>query len=390
MNSIKRIMTAALMLTSIGAMAQNITFRAGESILLYDHRYYNELFGPKSPRIPSFNLKLGWQDDGSSPYASICNYPEYGIAFNVDCLGTATAANGPGVGSLYSVYGFFDRPIFTVRDFSLCYTAGLGIGCCFNNLYDSLENPWNIMISFPVNAHITLGIQTKTTISDKYIAGVGVFFNHYSNGAVNFQNKGYNGFEFGLSVGMKDFTGKQKQAGRESAGGMEPSLKDDGFRKGFVYDIHASAGVMSVEAVFDNTLAQTGVGQNIRKLKYSLHGDVLYKYCRTHASGIGVDLFVTPFCDLIAENDNKGRTYEPVSLGVCALHELNYRNLTAMVGLGRYLYDNDGLAHGKKLYQMVNIRYHLNQYEGLYAGIVLKAHKFMAAESIQLCLGHRF
>lgn len=367
--------------------AQDITFRAGASSLLYDTRYYPELFGPTQPIIPSFNVKLGWQDNSSSPYAAICNHPEYGVAFNVDCLGTAKAANGPGVDNIYSVYGYFDRPIFTVGNFSLCYTAGLGIGCCFKNLYDSIENPWNIMISYPVNAHITAGIQTKSVIADKYVAGFGAFFNHYSNGAVNFQNKGYNGFEFALSVGMKDFTGKQKAAAREDT---PAPVKDDGFKKGFLYDVHASAGVMSVEAVFDNTLKQTGVGQNVRKPKYSLHGDVLYKYCRTHASGIGVDVFFTPFCDLIAENDGKGIDYQPVSFGVCGLHEFCYRNLTAMVGVGRYLYDNDGLAQNKILYQMVNIRYHLNQYQGMYAGVVLKAHKFMAAESIQFCIGHRF
>lgn len=374
-----------LMLISSPSFSQSITFRAGESILLYDNRYYPELFGPTSPRIPSFNVKLGWQDFSPSPYASICNHPEYGIAFNVDCLGTATPANGPGVGNLYSAYGYFDRPFLTIGGTSLCYTAGLGIGCCFKNLYDSIDNPWNIMISFPVNAHITLGLQTKSTVARKYMAGVGVFFNHYSNGAVNFQNKGYNGFELALSVGMKDISDKQRQASREA----EP-VEDDGFKKGFMYDVHASGGVMSIEAVFDNTLEQTGVGQNVRKLKYALHTDVLYKYHRAHASGVGLDLFFTPFCDIIAENDHKGRTYEPVSFGICALHELCYRNLTAMVGVGRYIYDNDGLAHGKKLYQMVNIRYHLNQYEGLYAGIVLKAHKFMAAESIQACLGYRF
>ena len=67
-----------------------------------------------------------------------------------------------------------------------------------------------------------------------------------------------------------------------------------------------------------------------------------------------------------------------------------YRNLTVTAGVGRYLYDNDGLGRKKILYQMVNIKYHFPELADTYAGIVLKAHKFMAAESIQLCIGKRF
>ena len=61
------------------------------------------------------------------------------------------------------------------------------------------------------------------------------------------------------------------------------------------------------------------------------------------------------------------------------------------VGYGySYLYDNDGLGRNQKLYQMVNVRYHFPCLADTYAGIVLKAHKFMTAESIQLCIGKRF
>lgn len=384
----RRFILIIALLVSAEAFAQTVTFRAGESILLYDNNYFPELFGPKSPRIPTFDLKLGWEDRSDSPYASKCKNPEYGIAFSFNGLGTAKACNGPGVGNIYSLYGYFDRPVIRAKGFSLCYTTGLGIGCCFSHLYDSIDNPWNIMLSYPVNAHINLGLQTKNVIAGKYILGIGAFFTHNSNGAIKFKNKGYNGFELALSVGMKDL--RKPEGNEDNSRDPDAAQKDDGFRKGFVYDVHASAGVMSVEAVFDNTLEKTGIGVNERALKYSIHSDVLYKYCRTHASGVGVDLFFTPFCDKIAANDNRGETYRPVSFGVSALHELNYRKITAMVGVGRYFYHNDGLARHKKLYQVVNIRYHLNQYNGLYTGLVLKAHKFMAAESIQLCLGYRF
>ena len=124
--------------------------------------------------------------------------------------------------------------------------------------------------------------------------------------------------------------------------------------------------------------------------KFAFQADCLYKYCRTHATGIGLDLFVTPFCKHIAEYDGRGIDYDPVSVGISIQHEMCYRNLSLNVGVGRYLYDNDGLARNKILYQLVNIKYHFPDLADTYAGIVLKAHKFMAAESIQLCIGKRF
>ena len=69
---------------------------------------------------------------------------------------------------------------------------------------------------------------------------------------------------------------------------------------------------------------------------------------------------------------------------------MSYRHLSVAAGVGRYIYDNDGLGRNKKLYQMVNIKYHFPSLADTYAGIVLKAHKFMAAESIQFCIGKRF
>ena len=101
-------------------------------------------------------------------------------------------------------------------------------------------------------------------------------------------------------------------------------------------------------------------------------------------------MFVTPFCDEIAKHDGRGETYDPVSYGISILHELSYRNFSTMVGLGRYLHHNDGLARNKILYQLVTVKYYFPDMADMYTGIVLKAHKFKAAESIQVCVGKRF
>ena len=365
---------------SIGA--QNVSFHAGRSKTLYDGRYYPALFGENvAPAFPTFDVRLGWADYSPSPYAAICKHPEMGVGFQFDGLESVTAANGPGMGNIYSLYGYIDRPLLVLGGFSFGYSGEFGVGLMFKNRYDPVANPWNVVISSPVNAHISLGLQAQYAISQRYDAGIGFFFNHHSNGAVTFPNYGLNAFELSLRLGMKSSRCEAE---------LHRETEDDGFKRHFQFGIQVSGGIMSNEANYWRSIEEEGVWVNDRYPKYAVEVNALYRYCRTHATGLGVDLFVTPFCDKIAEHDGRGETYDPVSYGISILHELSYRNFSTMVGLGRYLHHHDGLARNKILYQLVTVKYYFPEMADLYTGIVLKAHKFKAAESIQVCVGKRF
>lgn len=361
--------------------AQNVSLYFGENKTLYDSRYYGALFGEGiAPMFPTFDVKVGWSDYSSSPYAALCKHPEVGVGFQFDGTGDIIPASGPGMGNLYSIYGYIDRPIISAGRFKLGYSGEFGLAFMFNKRFDPVINPNFIIISSPVNNHISLGLQASYDITPRYDVGLGFFFNHTSNGAVNFPNKGLNAFELALRLGMHN-PARGSEAERE--------VVDDGFKRGFQFAVQASCGIMSNEAKFDRYIEE-GVWVNDHYPKYSFEVNALYKYCRTQASGLGVDLFVTPFCDEIAANNGRGETYDPVSVGVAFLHEFSYRNFATMVGVGKYLHHNDGIARGKSLYQLVSMKYTFPQLADMYAGIVLKAHKFMAAESIQLCIGKRF
>lgn len=362
--------------------AQNVSFYAGGSKTLYDGRYYPALFGEGvAPSFPTFDVKLGWTDNSSSPYASICKHPEMGVGLQVDFLETVKAANGPGMGNIYSLYGYIDRPLIVYRGFSFGYSGEFGLGFMFRNRYDPVSNPWNVVISSPVNAHISLGLQAQYAVSPRYDAGIGFFFNHHSNGAVTFPNYGLNAFELALKLGVKT-PRSMMDSPRERV--------DDGFKTGFQFEVQVSSGIMCNEANFWKQLEENNQWVNDRYFKYSFEVSALYRYCRTHATGVGLDLFITPFCDRIAECDGRGNTYDPFSYGVSILHSLNYKNFSTMVGLGRYFHHNDGLALNKILYQLVTVKYYFPQFGDMFAGIALKAHKFKAAESIQFCIGKRF
>ena len=362
--------------------AQNVSVYAGASKSLYDGRFYPDLFGEKvAPVFPTFDVKLGWADNSSSPFASICKHPEVGIGFQFDALAGIKAVNGPGMGNIYSLYGYFDRPFLTVGGFSLGYSGEFGVGFVFSRRYNPDTNPWNVMISSPVNAHISLGLQAQYALSRRFDVGIGLFFNHHSNGAVTFPNYGLNAFELAMRVGMKSPRSVEKQP-------LEP--EDDGFKRRFQFAVQFSGGIMSNEASQLKTLEEKGTWENDRYFKYSFQVNAFYRYARTQASGLGFDLYVTPFCDKIAESDGQGLKYDPVSCGISVLHEMSYRDFSLMVGMGRYLHHNDGLEQAQVLYQMVTLKYYFPKAADIYLGIVLKAHRFRAAESIQFCLGKRF
>ena len=362
--------------------AQDFSIYAGQSKTLYDSRYYPALFGEGvAPSFPTFDVRLGWTDCTTSPFASILQHPEMGVGFQLDNLAGITAANGPGMGNIYSLYGYFDRPLLVLGGFRFGYSGEFGLGFMFRNRYDPVKNPWNVVISTPVNAHISLGLLAQYAISPHFDAGIGFFFNHHSNGAVTFPNYGLNAFELALRVGMKS---------PRTEADLHRTPEDDGFKRRFQFGVQMSSGIMSNEANYWRSIEEEGVWVNDRYFKYSFEVNALYQYCRTHATGLGFDLFVTPFCDKIAEHDGRGETYQPLSYGISLLHEMSYRHFSTMVGLGRYLYHHDGLARNKILYQMVTVKYYFPQAADLYTGLILKAHKFKAAESIQVCIGKRF
>ncbi len=156
--------------------AQIISVYAGRSTSLYDGRFYPALFGEKV--VPSFltlDARVGWADYSASPFASICKHPEVGVGFQFDGLGSVKAVNGPGMGNIYSLYGYIDRPVLKWGGFSLGYSAELGLGFMFNRRYDPVKNPWNVLISAPVNAHISLGVQAQYAFLSRYDVGLGFF-----------------------------------------------------------------------------------------------------------------------------------------------------------------------------------------------------------------------
>ena len=362
--------------------AQNISIYAGRSTSLYDGRFYPALFGEKViPAFVTLDAKIGWADNSSSPFASLCKHPEVGIGFQFDGLRGVKAVNGPGMGNIYSLYGYFDRPVLQFGGFSLGYSVEMGLGFMFNRRYDPVKNPWNVLISSPVNAHISLGIQAQYAFLKRYDVGLGFFFNHHSNGAITFPNYGINSFELALRVGMKTSRSKEDKV-------LEP--EDDGFRRRFQFAVQVSGGIMSNEANYFKRLEEDGTWVNDRYSKFSFQANALYRYHRTQASGLGFDLFVTPFYEKIAESDGQGLKYDPVSCGIALLHEMSYRDFSVMVGLGYYLHHNDGLEQPQVLYQHITVKYYFPKLADMYLGIVMKAHRFKAAESVQFCLGKRF
>lgn len=363
-------------LSCLNVGAQNVTLYAGANKTLYDSRYYPALFGEGvAPLCPTFAVRLGWQDLSPTKLASITKNPEFGVGFQFDGFGDIVPANGPGVGNIYSLYAFIDRTFLSLGGFSLAYTGEFGMGIMPNKRFHPKDNPYNVMISHVMNAHISLGVQARYQITPTYNAGLAFVFNHYSNGAVTLPNFGLNKFELKLLVGVKTAPAKEQ---------VDKEIEDDGFKRRFQFEVQIAGGAKSNAYFYE----QNGVNKRYPRL--SMQANALYRYLRTHATGLGIDIFYTPTYNSVKQADGIGNTDTPIIVGVSLDHEFCYNNLALMLGAGYYVYRPEDYLWSKSMYQLINLKYYLPQLANLYTGITLKAHGFKYADSVQFCLGKKF
>jgi len=113
---------------------------------------------------------------------------------------------------------------------------------------------------------------------------------------------------------------------------------------------------------------------------YSLQMDVMRRYARRWASGVGIDLFYGSYADHVASLDAaQGYTdrHSPWSMGIAAKHEVFYHRLSLALSLGFYLHRQMG--HQAKIiekpyYERIGLKYEIPRLGGLSIGCMVKAH----------------
>lgn len=288
------------------------------------------------------------------------------------------------LGDVLTLYGRFERPIFRTRRWSGGYYIGTGVGYAMS-CYDRKRHIDNEFIGTHLNIFFTSGLFLSYYLTKDWAMQVGVDYAHHSNGALYRPNKGANCF--GPFVGVK--YSPQPDCPTPRRAQAEIADQDDWRRHPWFVELSLGVGAKSLNEDWQNTqFYSQPTDPDYRTEKFSVYGafslqtDVMYRYARRWATGLGVDVFYGDYASKTARlSGNAGSSVSPWSVGLAVKHEAFYGRLTARLGVGYYLFRHAGKlakAVEKRYYERVGLSYNIPHMRGLSVGFSINAHKTKA------------
>lgn len=330
-------------------------------------------------------LRYTPQPADGDPFAKDYNYPTFAVGFRYSFnhgteLQRVEKAYNSVLGDVATLYGRFIRPVVRTRRFELAYYIGTGVGYSHKK-YNKTDEVNNEFIGSIWNIYFTAGLQATYKMGREWALFGGLDFSHHSNGALWRPNKGTNYLSPFAGVA---FTPSARKRGLKSHAIVRPV----DYPKGFFMEFSAGLGGKTLLEDWFNTQNHPD-NPHYRTTKFSLYGafsfqaDVLYRYARRWASGVGIDVFYSDYANKIARLDSEqgytGEKHSPWSVGIAAKHEAYYGRFSARMGVGVYLYRHMGYAarvdEGPKwLYERVGLFYSFPSLHNASIGFSVNAH----------------
>lgn len=285
--------------------------------------------------------------------------------------------------NLTTLYGAITRPVYRSRHWSFDYTLGTGVGYTPDkyNPHDGIDNEllgahWLIYFSAAshVNYHLT----------PNWAVGAGVEFFHHSNGAMNRPNKGLNIVTPTISLRYIPTPVEQGQRRANRA-----QARRDAKRK-YPYlfsNITLGVGCKTLDEEWKKTQFETPPDDPSYRTEhfqhyicYSAQTDIMVRYARRWASGLGADIFYgTYYKDAEKYNKEKGHNerLSPWSVALAFKQNFYYNNITVNSNIGYYLYRNMGnraKTTEQKYYERIGLSYTFKQFHDIALGFSVKAH----------------
>ena len=359
----------------ISAQALEAGYGRG-NVLKFDSWLIND--GLKQQEAQSFWLGYIYQTHAGEHcnYAADYNYPTFTFGllaadFNKVRLrynphGTRPIGYDSRCGTSYVAYASFRRPFFrTCSGWSADYTFSNGIG--YNtHIYDRFTNVDNIMLTsrLSVYFHVAFALNYRYR---QYEFFVGPEFRHLSNGGVVRPNKGIN--KAGIEAGMRYYLQPYDSISFERT---KHPFKDKRIYLNMAY----SSGIRGAQGewLYDanryiwskNDVDNIKYGQDgyTTCLYHLISADLMVRYARRYASGIGLDALYEPYnCDIETQVEGNRPDKVKWSFGLAAKHEVFFRRISMQIALGWYLsrplneYSNTTEEY--PFYERVGLRYNL-------------------------------
>ncbi len=330
-----------------GMIKENQTIRSD-----FEDVYYNGI-----------NLRIGWQTHGGKDfYNRLYNYPVYGLGVY------ASTFHSTEIGKPIALYGFVAVPMFPARfrRWDLNYRISLGVASNFRP-FDAEENPLNIMLGSRQNVFADIGAQVNYRLNNRWQAGAGIAFHHFSNGAIRLPNMGINLLPLTLSLTYRNSDRVQ----------FTPVTIPPAERDGRMH-IHYAAGIKQMSRDINDRYFKSTLG-----VYWSLPAGHKWRL------GVGGDLF---YANSGARKEFAGERAGKLSAvlsGGPALYvdHILTRRLYLNGNAGWYLNRNEFNGEVRPVFLRIGIRYKVLR--NLYTGVSIKAHN-AKADYIEWTTGYTF
>lgn len=295
------------------------------------------------------------------------------------------------MGNAVSLYGTFSRPFFRARHWMADYSLSFGTTYS-RRKYNKTNNVDNELIGSRWLIYFGAGLHLTWRLADDWGLRTGVDYYHHSNGALNRPNKGANFVAPSLGLVYLPYYKEVVKA--------VPSASRQRFKSYWYVDLTAAVGAKTLEEDWKKTQFKTPPGDPDYRTEhfnlyaaYALSADVMCRYRRRWASGLGVDAFYGTYATHIRQMDEANGyldRHSPWSLGVAGKHEVFWHQLSLHMALGVYLFRHMGHAASgleKPYYERIGLRYAFKRLGGLQVGADVKAH-YLKADYTEVTVGY--
>lgn len=244
-------------------------------------------------------------------------------------------------GTSFVAYASIRRAFFRSRSgWSADYTFSNGIG--YNtHIYNRFTNVDNVLLGSRLSVYFNVAFALNYRYR-QYEFFAGPEFHHLSNGGMVRPNKGIN--KAGVGAGVRYYLQPYESIPMQR---QYSPFKEKKMYLNIAYrsGIRASQGEWLYDA--NNYIWKDNDVENIKYGKdgyrmcfyHVLSADVMYRYARRYASGIGLDALYEPYNrNVEIQNPEADRSdLTKWTLGIAAKHEVFFRRLSMKMALGWYL-----------------------------------------------------
>ncbi len=304
----------------------------------------------------SFARKFNGTKDWEEKYA----YPYAGVSLMILDFG-----NPEQMGQGYSLFGYYNFPLFSSEKFEFCFKIGLGPGYV-TKVFDKEENYKNQVVSAHINGFAYGNFNARYTFAERYTLSGGVSISHFSNAAARKPNLGINVPAVNLGLGYR-FKESEKVK-RDENYAYE-------FDKSWNHDLVASFGRKTNDI--------EGPEYGIFSLAYALTRRFSFK----SRLGGGADVFYNSAHEgLVAtDGDTISGGSEILQVGVNISYMLQINRLGLFFNQGFYIYDQ--YKRDGDLYHRMGLRY--NATDQIILNVSMKTH-WAVADHVEFGIGYRF